>query len=484
MPEKSRTTEANMPTKRAGRYGTLRTIENWYPWCGQPDIDRVDPLTPVDWEDDTYPGTYLTRSEWICYTNSRFKRMNACHHIESRCDVNSDVRLLLSGNRVIEYEDDSDCDYPYYNRYETSVTVWVDAVFHQGSSLVTSQLIKVDPYLLLDTPTFREKTLVLERIALDTMIPKLDDGWSLPQALVEAIELKKLFRDGAELLAKLPEKTKLLFSKPLAEISDHFLAGIFGWLPFVNDVKTFIDKYQNVADDVFNFLNNADKRQTLHFQKALSPLTFRDQSWFDGTVFYHDIDCEEDSPWDSGAEAVFSTLSYKTKLTRHIPKISYHATLEFMYSIPGLPPGLKQVLAELDYWGVNLSISDVWEVVPFSFVVDWFIDVGSWLEGLDLENLPVQVNILDYCWSIKYQLVEEETVDELTEITLKDLWGNYYNPSHWNLTPSLGKVTRVTNSYYRRPGIPVPSAEQLPNWQTPGGLQWVIGAALVGSRTR
>ncbi len=39
-------------------------------------------------------------------------------------------------------------------------------------------------------------------------------------------------------------------------------------------------------------------------------------------------------------------------------------------------------MAELQQLGVTNPALVVWELVPYSFVFDWFVDVGSWLEGL------------------------------------------------------------------------------------------------------
>jgi hypothetical protein len=37
-----------------------------------------------------------------------------------------------------------------------------------------------------------------------------------------------------------------------------------------------------------------------------------------------------------------------------------------------------------DYLGLGLNLSDAWELVPMSFALDWFVDVGSVIDDLDV----------------------------------------------------------------------------------------------------
>jgi hypothetical protein len=481
MPEKETLQLGKLPKKSVGVTGTFERTEIWGPLCGMTDTFTSDVIPPLYAADDTV-AEIGTDSKWIVYANSRFTRMNPCHHLKSSCDFFTGSYLILDARRHFEdWEYEDECDYPWVTINDTRKTVRVGGITNlYASTLGFGEVMKDDPYLFDAGETLKAKLQVLDRIALDTMIPQLDDGWSAPRALFELIELKQLFAHAKQLLLQCRGLVEQLFKKPLKEISNQFLAGIFGWLPFVDDIKTFVTKYQNVADDVFEFLENANKRQTLHFQKALSPLTFQDASWFDDREGSITIDTSDDE-WEF-ADGILRELVLKTAYTREVKQLTYHMTLEFSYSVPGIPGGIQQFLAELDYWGINFSISDVWEVIPFSFVVDWFWNVGAWLEKFDFENLPVSVNIHDCCRSVKGQLLEELKVTDLESITLDAPGWTTYVPSEWTMTPALGRATRVTHLYHRWPGLPVPSAEQLPNWRTPKGLTWVIGAALLGTR--
>jgi hypothetical protein len=49
----------------------------------------------------------------------------------------------------------------------------------------------------------------------------------------------------------------------------------------------------------------------------------------------------------------------------------------------------------LDAVGFELNAAIVWDAVPFSFVVDWFFDIGSWLERHKHDTLELPIKYVD-----------------------------------------------------------------------------------------
>jgi hypothetical protein len=45
----------------------------------------------------------------------------------------------------------------------------------------------------------------------------------------------------------------------------------------------------------------------------------------------------------------------------------------------------------------------VWNAIPFSFVVDWVVDVGSFLGTFARDNFPIDTVITDFCHSYKWR---------------------------------------------------------------------------------
>jgi hypothetical protein len=94
--------------------------------------------------------------------------------------------------------------------------------------------------------------------------------------------------------------------------------------------------------------------------------------------------------------------------------------------------------------GVN-PVLTIWEVTKYSFVIDWFIDIGSWLTAITprigYNELGVSVS-----WDIDYTEIVTTTLSSTSN------WTNGYGPQI---------VKRTVKQYTRHPytGVPVPSIQ-------------------------
>jgi hypothetical protein len=311
----------------------------------------------------------------------------------------------------------------------------------------------------------------LELLAWEAMLPRLDDGFSTPRFLIELFELKQMIRWMISLSKKLPQTLLRLFRKPLKEISNHYLATIFGALPFVSDVRALVHKFQTVADKVFEFEAEANKVKTMHFQKALAPATFQDPSWFGPFTEQHVYSVSGlFAPWKFAEDILGDEFSQTSTRTRSISEAKYHNTLVYSYELP-FGPFLRHFLAELDYFGMNLSISDLWDVIPFTFVIDWFADIGSYLEQFNLLNVPPKVVIYDQCRSVKYWQYDKVVYSDVL-------------PVPWSPVNPSEPVEQELKVYIRWPDIRLPPQDKLVEFGLPEGWTIVIGAALAFSRMK
>jgi hypothetical protein len=326
-----------------------------------------------------------------------------------------------------------------------------------------------DPYLPSGFETLPAMQ-VLHRIAMDTMIPQMEEKVQLPLFLYELAEVRALALSALELLARLPSALKRLFKKPLKEWSNRHLEATFGWLPFVSDVKAIYTNYVGIADDLLKFLEGSNKRMTLHFQKALAPTTFQPDEFFD---FYSSLTVSENSDGLEFLEGALSEITFDTHTTREIKDLVFHATLEFEYRLPDVTPFMASLYAELDSWGINLSPSLIWEAIPFSFVVDWVVNVGGWLKRFDKTNLPVQIVIYNYSYSIKYRLSEKTVTVGVSDLRWTP--GGNDDSEGWTTPVDLVSAGSVT-SYHRFVGVPQITPESL--FRLPNGWQLVTGTAL------
>lgn len=110
-------------------------------------------------------------------------------------------------------------------------------------------------------------------------------------------------------------------------------------------------------------------------------------------------------------------------------------------------------ISEATIWGLNRPFDAVWELVPFSFVVDWFFNVGkviaSWAPAYGLESLASWV-------------VVEKTIEQGIHFQQCEL-GTWTAPNIWEnaCRASGGSIDRTTHVKYR---VPNPSKPILPVW--------------------
>jgi len=375
-----------------------------------------------------------------------------CHHVKSNLSAKCFGSYRLKYDKTVTQEFDFTGCGPYQfiksvnrNRYELTLS-------DIGQSLLESMgtgIVRGDSYVSYPSSILTEKFDQLDGMALDVMIPNLDSGFSLPVFLVELHEIYDLAKGLMSIIEHFPAAVRSIMRSPLKVGSNAWLATIFGWLPFVSDVQTIIGKLWNMDDQIANFLKGAGKVKTFHFQKALSPLTFRDQGWFDVTRSF------AVTPENSGyaGSNFFDQMVFESKDKHTVSGLSYHATMMFKYEVPIMSAIQTRLRAGLDVFGVNPSLKDIWALVPLSFVVDWFYNVSSILGQYDIKALPVDVVIYDFCRSLKYRHVHNVYLSGLTEFSGSS--GGYTDVEYWTVeSPDETLVSRDTEVYIREPGLP------------------------------
>lgn len=61
----------------------------------------------------------------------------------------------------------------------------------------------------------------------------------------------------------------------------------------------------------------------------------------------------------------------------------------------------------MDKLGLNANPAIIWDLIPFSFVVDYFVRIGDWLERFKRSNLNLTFGVLDSCYSVRRQVTTE-----------------------------------------------------------------------------
>jgi hypothetical protein len=129
-----------------------------------------------------------------------------------------------------------------------------------------------------------------------------------------------------------------------------------------------------------------------------------------------------------------------------------------------------------DYFGLNQILQLAWELVPFSFVIDWFTNFQERIDSVlrPFDAKPVYTHIKDMCCTIRDVHTEEILVSP-----------GFYHPSfsaYSTLTDWTPIATRSVKTYNR--SIRVPDTSGVVDLSSLGTFHAVTGGALVIQRLR
>lgn len=465
------------------------------------------------------PFTRISRKghKYVVYRYMTLKNpkswvMKDCHHVKWRSIAGGVKEVTLAWDNVyVGPVNVPDKTCPHYKENEVNHlfsrgvrtqkrTVFIPTTELLGTSAVLLEGVQDtdwwDPFLPPPGSQLLEDHLrELDRIAIDVMVPNLDTGFSYPVFCAELIELRGLWRSVRNIGRDVTRFISRLGKRTIKQGADKYLESIYGWIPFCSDVQTIVEKLWHLDEKIAKYLAFANERQTLHFRRGLAPpVDFKGEEWFEAGPISR-------KSWDGtfhGRANQTSDFSgvWDCAARNEISDYTFQATMDFEYSIPkilGLSQKMQHFYATLETFGVVLSLKDFWEMVPFSFVVDWVLGVSDWLEDIgEVNALPVEVIIYDYCRSIRYRLDRKQTLVLHQARYNGPAWNQAFGPwpgpswDQWpadRFTPPTHDVAVETvTSYYRKAGIPVFDKSKFPDMKTPKGIFMVTGAALIAQR--
>lgn len=91
------------------------------------------------------------------------------------------------------------------------------------------------------------------------------------------------------------------------------------------------------------------------------------------------------------------------------------------------PGGLKQALNELMRWDLFPSLDNVWDLVPYSFVIDWFVHLGDFFSAVDSRTFISTLEIIRVLYTTRYSCAVDASLlsPELTgscQLVYFDRW--------------------------------------------------------------
>lgn len=282
---------------------------------------------------------------------------------------------------------------------------------------------------LVPYPSQQEVSACAERAYKQwaTVIP---DNVSIANFIWELREIKSLIPQ----LMRFKTLSSAEFGKNLGTISNNYLAYQFGWKPLLSDIKKFCRLIPSVIDRI-EFL-----------KKSYRKFTYLNSYSGDFTANH------VQSVPTGGAP---TTVEVRTQISHF--RSDFRAKCIIWHDIPDLDGDLVFLKAFATALGLNRPGSIIWNAIPFSFLVDWFVKVGDYVDARSTLNFMggrLRVYPLGYSVKTTCRVV---------------FWLKYLN-NGWNHMGHI-KIER----YARNVGIPI-SASELVNTDLTSTQQTLLAA--------
>lgn len=224
---------------------------------------------------------------------------------------------------------------------------------------------------------------------------------------LRALSLKKILQGRS--MHQLTARLRQIGYITLAREAENFLQWKFNLSPLINDVQAVWKACRSVHSRLSRLEAHANKKRRRHYVAELYEPWMKDL-YKQGNQFSMVIGDE------SVPIAFTSAASYRS--TQEVTHVSckFHAEIEYNYSLPRATAANQRLYAFLDSLGLSNDPSIIWNALPWSFVVDWVVNVSDYLEQLRASNLELRLNILRHLWSVKRERAFAHRLVSQTEL--------------------------------------------------------------------
>lgn len=352
--------------------------------------------------------------ESIRYTTGKH-RFNNCIHTREQ--------TLYAGNPAVKatllYQGQPHLREDYYEHHPKTMTAHITSV-----EQATIALDAIQPLYDYDEIGAR---------ALDIMTPTLEEI-SIPNFLLELKDMRTMFQFWSR------------DSSLLKNVAGQNLNYNFGWKPFIGDAQKLYSALTSTFQKLKDWQKLVGTEQVRHCKIKSLMGTATGSFNFQGSS-------QHPCSWKASQEGAISAhLKYRPQAVKAMRDVEL------------------SVRAMLQALGVKLNAGIVWNAIPFSFVVDWFFDVGRRLDRMSIDTLELPIEFVDFCAQIKRIRYIE------TELHL------YGASSTWYGTPKT-HVSSI-HTYFRRNVYNPFTALAGNGWHLPTWNQAILGVSLAITNQR
>lgn len=219
------------------------------------------------------------------------------------------------------------------------------------------------------------------------------EGWNLAKPV--KLQTGSLLNAVYELkdLPRMLSKKALEF----VHLDERYLEYQFGWKPFVKDVQNFVKSFELVQKQANFILANHGKpmNRSIPILNTTEHETISEATGYPNHGLWATNEIlagydRDSSKWAKNCKAVTSKQVWFSG--------------QFVFSFNGKPPSREDLSGRLR--GLVLTPSVIYEALPWSWLIDWFTNVGDVLSNLSVEIVDSQVS--------RYAYVMKHTKREVT----------------------------------------------------------------------
>jgi len=332
------------------------------------------------------------RSQYMCdELQNGVRHYNTCYSAKVINDYGIYLPDSSQGNELVYFSRVPGSILDGYTNVSPGSVAWRDI---ECSNVIAA----VKPHLTRrTTPTAEELSSRLEEILPLFGDPRLpahlpirrdpfDTDFSIWYVLVDLLDLKKSVKSIAKSLFSV--RNSIPKKMTARDLHDGHLGLRFGIIPTIRDIQDLlktISQWKKKYDDIGGFSSKRfvahDRVDKLHQRINLFDL----DDWEQNVSFTLPI-------FENG-----SPLTCKVKKTT---TSSWHAQALYGFSCPEFQGWVSRLAQITDSFGV-LDPAAAWDVIPFSFIIDWFFSVSSWLHKNRPRLFPATAIVYDYLETIK-----------------------------------------------------------------------------------
>lgn len=231
---------------------------------------------------------------------------------------------------------------------------------------------------------------------------KFKPGKPTASASVFLAELRELTRQMRDVVAHLDQ---LRLSGP----ASNWLASSFGWAPMVRDLRKFFETYKKIGRALKHLRDNNGKYEHRGGTVASGEENYRSQI---GCYFHPTLGAQFYPGYTPTPSYVWVYRYYR---------VWFEAT--FYYNVPNIGTEEWEASATRALYGLSLTPSAVWELIPWSWLLDWFSNFGDFMSAIspspvgriDLTNAFVmRHNIVTYSLTGRQPILNDGGSSEIS----------------------------------------------------------------------